>query len=68
MAYKLLTNKLMEIQSEKSAPEYKCEYLCDTEADVQNLPNCAPSSTAIVIESGSVYMVNTAGEWVKFGG
>ena len=66
MAIKLLSKKLMTVQ--KGAPEYKCEYLCDTAADVSNLPECAPSSTALVIQPGEVYIVNTTGKWTKFGG
>lgn len=48
--------------------ETKCEYLCDTDADFEKLPNACTGSTAVSIESGSVMIVNTVGEWVKFGG
>ena len=53
------------------------EYVCDTEADVQNLPTntkeavsdgctypkCAIGSTASVVASHKLYILNTAGEW-----
>ena len=43
------------------------EYMCDTIADVDPLPKCAPGSTAIVLEEGNVtvFMKNTEGKWVK---
>lgn len=43
------------------------EYMCDTIADVDSLPKCAPGSTAIVLEEGNVtvFMKNTEGKWVK---
>lgn len=44
------------------------EYILDTEADVANLPACCPGSTAVVVASGTVYMVNASGVWTKFGG
>lgn len=47
---------------------YQCEYILDTEADVPNLPECCVGSTAIVVASGNVYMVNASGVWTKFGG
>ena len=43
------------------------EYMCDTIADLDSLPRCAPGSTAIILEEGNavVYMKNTEGKWVK---
>lgn len=42
------------------------EFVCDTDQDIATLPtDCAPGSTAIVIENGSVYMMNSKGEWVS---
>ena len=43
------------------------EYICDYESDVANLPADAPMSTAVVAESGNLYIVNASGEWVPFG-
>lgn len=48
---------------------YKYEYIADTDADLDNLPECpGTGSTAVSIESGKVMVVNTKGEWVVFGG
>ena len=43
------------------------EYVCDSVSDLDSLPNCAPGSTAVVLEEGNtaVYMKNTEGKWVK---
>lgn len=41
------------------------EMVCDTEADLEILPDCAMGSTVIVIETGSVYIRNSRDEWVK---
>ena len=68
MAYKVLSRKLSGIRSEDSSMEYVCEYLCDTESDANALPDCGTGSTAVVIETARVLIVNTKGEWVAFGG
>lgn len=40
------------------------ELVLDTSSDVASLPkDCRPGSTAIVIETGDVYMMNSKGEW-----
>lgn len=43
------------------------EYMCDSVADLDSLPRCAPGSVAVVLEEGNtaVYMKNTEGKWVK---
>jgi hypothetical protein len=43
------------------------EYVCDNIADLDSLLNCAPGSTAIILEEGNVavYMKNPEGKWVK---
>lgn len=43
------------------------EYVCDSIADLDSLPRCAPGSTAVVLEpdNTAVYMKNTEGKWVK---
>ena len=46
----------------------RLECLCDNEADAADLPICACGSIAVIIETGNVYVVNSSGEWVKFGG
>ena len=49
-------------------PGYQCECIADTEADVDNLPKCSAGSTALVVSTGNLYMVNASGEWKLFGG
>lgn len=40
------------------------EYTCDFDSDVANLPtNCCAGSSAFVIESGKLFMINSLGEW-----
>lgn len=42
------------------------EFLCDYESDVADLPtNRGPGSTARVIESGNVYILNNSHQWIK---
>lgn len=49
--------------------EYVCyeEYIRDTDADIDNLPKSDAGSTAMVVESGKIFMVNASGEWKPFG-
>ena len=46
---------------------YVTEMICDTEADVANLPtsNCEPGSTCLCIETSSVYILNSERVWKK---
>lgn len=46
----------------------KCDYLCDKDTDFASLPKAVTGSTAVSIESGTVKIVNTEGQWVTFGG
>ena len=46
--------------------EYRHDYLCDTDADFESLPEADVGSTALSVASGNVRMVNTEGEWVPF--
>ncbi|MBQ7821311.1 MAG: hypothetical protein IJ391_03410 [Clostridia bacterium] len=46
------------------------EFVCDTRADVDNLPTqftekdkCPTGSTALVIDDSSVWMLNSEGVW-----
>lgn len=50
------------------AEDHSKEFILDTEADVAELPECCPGSTALVCSTGNVYIVNASGQWVKFGG
>lgn len=43
------------------------EIICDTKADLADLPDCTPGSTALVATEGTMYIVNASGEWVEFG-
>lgn len=64
MAIKLINSQFCHFVGEN-----RCEYICDTDADFANLPdNACVGSTAVSIESGTVKIVNTQGEWVTFGG
>ena len=41
------------------------EFVCDTVEDLQTLPQCKMGSTAFVIATSEIYMINSKGEWVK---
>lgn len=48
-----------------------CEFICDYESDVANLPkDKTVGSSALVLETLNIYMINGEGQWVKlsFGG
>ena len=55
------------IKRDNEVAYYVNEYVCDSVADLDSLPRCAPGSTAVVLEEGNtaVYMKNTEGKWVK---
>ena len=63
MAHKLIGETLCPYTIEK-----RKEFICDTDTDFTNLPECVAGSTAVSLESGTVKVVNTQGEWVTFGG
>lgn len=46
----------------------RCDFVIDTDADVDTLPKCNPGSSAVSVASGKVYIVNASGKWVEFGG
>lgn len=46
--------------------EWWKDYLCDTDADLEHLPQASAGSVAVSIQSGKVRIVNTQGEWVPF--
>lgn len=61
--------KLIEMKYHSCMDDCKCEYITDTDADLENLPKCTGTgSTAVSLESGRVKAVNTQGKWVEFGG
>lgn len=44
------------------------EYICDTNADVDLLPlDDVPGSSALVIDSGDLYILNSKHEWKRQG-
>lgn len=45
--------------------DYRKEFVCDSDADFDNLPKCCVGSTALS-PSGAIRMVNASGEWVPF--
>lgn len=63
MAYKLINKEWCNCMG-----EYKHDYVADSDADIASLPECCPGSSAIVVASGTVYMVNASGTWAVFGG
>lgn len=63
MAIKLINREWCACQA-----DYKRDYIVDTQADVASLPVCCTGSSALVVESGAVYIVNASGAWVVFGG
>lgn len=46
------------------------QYLCDSEADVENLPlaKVAIGSRAMVIETGHIYILGPSKKWVQYKG
>lgn len=41
------------------------EYVVDVPEDIKNLPEALMGSTALVISTGEVYMINSEGKWIK---
>ena len=50
---------------------YVTEFICDTTADVANLPTeknkVYPGSAALVASTGDIYMLSTSRKWILFG-
>ena len=63
MAYKLIEKEFSYVLKDSV-----CSFICDTDTDVASLPKCRCGSSALVIATGDVYVVNTAGAWTKVGG
>lgn len=61
MAYKIINDCIYGDLSRR-------EIVCDSASDVASLPASTTGSTAVVCDSGDIYVVNASGEWVKFGG
>ena len=60
--------KLVNRDWQETLVEYKHDYIVDAESDIASLPESCTGSSALVVESGNVYMVNASGAWAKFGG
>lgn len=60
--------KLVNREYSSCLNAYQCDYIADTEADVADLPECCAGSSALVVESGAIYMVNASGDWAVYGG
>lgn len=58
---------MVGIMKQNGRPAYNLmEYVVDTEDDIKSLPKeVAMGSTAFVIDTGDVYMLNGKKEWVK---
>ena len=63
MAYKLVNKEWSP-----HLDDYKHDYIADTESDITSLPQCCVGSSALVVETGAVYMVNASGVWAVYGG
>lgn len=63
-----MAKKLVERKWCAELEEYTHDYIVDTDADIASLPACATGSSALVVESGAIYMVNASGVWAVFGG
>ena len=63
MAIKLVNREWCAFQN-----DYQHDYIVDAESDISALPECCTGSSALVVESGAVYMVNASGVWAVFGG
>ena len=42
------------------------EYICDTDADFEDLPEANSGSMALSCETGNMKIVNASGVWVDF--
>ncbi|MBO7252552.1 MAG: hypothetical protein J6V25_07985 [Oscillospiraceae bacterium] len=60
--------KLVNTEWAHCMNSYQHDYVVDTEADIADLPECCTGSSALVVESGAIYMVNASGVWAVFGG
>lgn len=63
MAIKLVNREWCPFQN-----AYQHDYIVDAEADIAALPECCTGSSALVVESGAIYMVNASGVWAVYGG
>lgn len=58
---------LIDIVGGKNNYSDKMEFICETDADVADLPtNCSPTSRARVIESGRNLVLNSEKKWKDY--
>lgn len=62
MAFKMISQQWCPYNE-----DYRKEFIADAESDVASLPTCCAGSSALVSDSGKVYIVNASGKWVEFG-
>lgn len=60
--------KLVDSTWNPNLQDYVKVFLVDQESDVASLPESCTYSKAIVLDVGAVYMVDTTGQWKKYGG
>lgn len=61
----------IELVNKKWCPcldDYQREFIADAESDVASLHKSSAGSSALVVESGNIYVVNASGDWAVFGG
>lgn len=58
---------MINITSANGKTQYNIyEFVCDTPDDLISLPkDCGVGSTAFIISTGDLYMINSNKEWVK---
>ena len=62
MAYKLVNREWCATLN-----DYQYDYIVDTESDIASLPKCCTGSSALVVETGKVYVVNASDVWAVYG-
>lgn len=63
MSYKIIDKRFIPLTN-----VVMHDYIIDTDEDVANLPNASAGSHAVSLATGKVFVVNTQGKWVAFGG
>lgn len=59
--------KIIAREWKAGTDECRCKFICDTDADFENLPEALAGSTAISLWSKKERVVNTKGRWVPYG-
>lgn len=55
------------IKQQNTNSAYYTEFVIDTDADLDNVPidECSVGSSVLCLDTGDVYMLNSAKEWVE---